>query len=311
MDKLKIVITGVSGFVGKDLMKFIDKDLYEITAITRNRSKLESILDSSIKIVEADLSDIGSLKRALENQDILVNLAAEVRNQGLLAKTNIQGTKNLIEAIKTTGIKKVIHLSSVGVVGKPYNAKSISIYENCDPTPQNEYERTKLISEQIFVNAANEKLFELIVFRPTNVFGENHPFNALLNLMQTIEKQKTLALSNGAKVNYVYVSDVSFAILSAIEGRIRTGIYNVGYSMELREFYTIIMNAMKSKTRVINVPWFLVNFASMVGINKLQSISNRSEYSDESLRKSFIYPIGIEKGIQNTVDYYKQEGLLK
>lgn len=311
MGKLKVVITGVSGFVGKNLTQFIDKDLYEITAITRDKNKLLSILDNSIRIVEADLSDIESLKVAFENQDVLVNLAAEVRNQDLLAKTNIQGTENLIEAIKTTGIKKVIHLSSVGVVGKPYSAKAIDIYEDCDPTPQNEYERTKLISEQLFVSAADSKLFELIVLRPTNVFGENHPFNALLNLMQTIEKQNSLAFSKGAKVNYVYVTDVSFAILAAIEGKIKTGIYNVGYSMELKEFYSVIMNAMKSKTRVIKVPSFLIKFASLLGVNKLQSISNRSEYSDDSIRKSFTYPIGIEKGVQDTVDYYKQEGLLK
>ena len=311
MDKTKVIITGVSGFVGKNLMQFIDKNLYEITAITRNRSKLESILDNSIRIVEADLLDTDSLIKAFENQEILVNLAAEVRNQDLLAKTNIQGTQNLIEAIKTTEIKKVIHLSSVGVVGKPYSAKTIKIYEDCDPTPQNEYERTKLISEQLFVSAADSKLFELIVLRPTNVFGENHPFNALLNLMQTIEKQKSLAFSKGSKVNYVYVTDVSFAILSTIEGKIKTGIYNLGYSMELKEFYSVIMNAMKSKTRVIKVPSFLIKFASLLGVNKLQSISNRSEYSDDSIRKSFTYPIGIEKGVQNTVDYYKQEGLLK
>lgn len=311
MSKQKVIITGASGFVGKDLLKFLDLNLYEISVITRDKQKLENKFDSSVRIVEADLMDVSSLKKAFENQDVLINLAAEVRNHDLLEKTNVQGTKNLIEAIQHARINKVIHLSSVGVVGKPYSNIAIKINEDVEPTPQNEYERTKNISEQLLNEAAVSNAFDLVVLRPTNVFGENHPFNALLNLMQTVENGNPLITTKGAKVNYVYVSDVSASIISALENKTKNGIYNVGYSMDLNEFYSVIMNAMKLKIRIFSVPSILTSFTYKLGVKKLQSISNRLEYSDNQLRENFSYPFGIEMGIKNTVEHYKKQGVLK
>ncbi|MEJ6584091.1 MAG: NAD(P)-dependent oxidoreductase [Crocinitomicaceae bacterium] len=311
MSKQKVIITGASGFVGKDLLKFLDLNLYEISVITRDKQKLENKFDSSVRIVEADLMDVSSLKKAFENQDVLINLAAEVRNHDLLEKTNVQGTKNLIEAIQHARINKVIHLSSVGVVGKPYSNIAIKINEDVEPTPQNDYERTKNISEQLLNEAAVSNAFDLVVLRPTNVFGENHPFNALLNLMQTVENGKPLITTKGAKVNYVYVSDVSASIISALENKTKNGIYNVGYSMDLNEFYSVIMNAMKLKIRIFSVPSILTSFTYKLGVKKLQSISNRLEYSDNQLRENFSYPFGIEMGIKNTVEHYKKQGVLK
>ncbi|MEJ6615570.1 MAG: NAD(P)-dependent oxidoreductase [Crocinitomicaceae bacterium] len=311
MSKQKVIITGASGFVGKDLLKFLDLNLYEISVITRDKQKSENKFDSSVRIVEADLMDVSSLKKAFENQDVLINLAAEVRNHDLLEKTNVQGTKNLIEAIQHARINKVIHLSSVGVVGKPYSNIAIKINEDVEPTPQNDYERTKNISEQLLNEAAVSNAFDLVVLRPTNVFGENHPFNALLNLMQTVENGKPLITTKGAKVNYVYVSDVSASIISALENKTKNGIYNVGYSMDLNEFYSVIMNAMKLKIRIFSVPSILTSFTYKLGVKKLQSISNRLEYSDNQLRENFSYPFGIEMGIKNTVEHYKKQGVLK
>ena len=311
MSKQKVVITGASGFVGKDLLKFLDLNQYEISVISRDRRKLENKFDASVCIVEADLMDMNSLKKAFENQDVVINLAAEVRNHDLLEKTNVQGTKNLIEAIQHARINKVIHLSSVGVVGKPYSNIAIKIIEDVEPTPQNEYERTKNISEQLLNETSVSNVFDLVVLRPTNVFGENHPFNALLNLMQTVENGKPLISTKGAKVNYVYVSDVSASIISALENKTKNGIYNVGYAMDLNEFYSVIMNAMKLKIRIFKVPSILTNFAYKLGVKKLQSISNRLEYSDNQLRENFSYPFGIEEGIKNTVEYYKKQGALK
>ena len=311
MSKQKVVITGASGFVGKNFVKMLDLHHYEISVITRKKEKLENLFDASVKIIEADLMDINSLKSAFEGQDVLVNLAAEVRNQDLLEKTNVLGTKNCLEAIKHEGIKKVIHLSSVGVIGKPFSGSSIRIQEDVEPTPQNEYERTKNISEQLFVDESKTGAFELIVLRPTNVFGEHHPFNALLNLMQTIENGKPLIYTSGAMVNYVYVSDVSASIISALENKTTAGIYNVGYAIELNDFYSMIVKTMNKKTRRFKVPAILTSFANKLGVKKLQSISNRLEYSDERLKENFTYPVGVEKGIENTVDYYKKQGLLK
>lgn len=306
----KILITGASGFIGKDLLNQLDFDCYEVFVLTRSPEKFKEF-DARIHVVEGDLTDKSSLVNALNGIDIVINLAAEVRDIAKMQTTNIDGSKNLIEAMIQNNVLKIIHLSSVGVVGKAYSAKELKVNEEVIPTPANEYERTKLISEQLFIEAFQDQKFELTVLRPTNVFGEGHPFNALLNLMQKIQNGKLLIYSEDARVNYVYVRDLTNFIIQFLEEKKFNGVYTVGYGMKLVDFYTLIMDSMNMKTRLIKIPQFPISFANSVGINKLQPISNKVIYDDSKLQSLFSYKFGMEKGIQKTVSYFKEKNLLK
>jgi nucleoside-diphosphate-sugar epimerase len=311
MVKTKIVITGASGFIGKDLLKQLDVNAFDVTIVTRNKDKFNGHFTKSITIVEADLLTLHSLVAAFNQQDILVNLAAEVRNSDLLEATNVQGTKNIIQAIHQTSVSKVIHLSSVGVVGKGYSQLPLLVDENTIASPANEYERTKWVSEQLFLEAAANGDFELAVLRPTNVFGENHPFNALLNLLGKIVSKKPLFYSSGAMVNYVYVSDLNAFIVHLIKTNHFKRIYNVGKSIQLDAFYQLLMNELAIKTRIIKVPTILIKLAKFLRIKKLQPISNKVSYVDQKLEDTFHYTFGLEKGIKKTVDHFKKRELLQ
>ena len=311
MVKTKILITGASGFIGKDLLKQFDLTSYDVTVITRDQSKFDAQFSNSVRILEADLLELDSLITAFDKQDILVNLAAEVRNTNLLEATNVQGTKNIIQAIQKTTISKVIHLSSVGVVGKGYSHLPFAVDEKTPSTPANEYERTKWESEQLFLEAATNGDFELAVLRPTNVFGENHPFNALLNLMRKVVSGKPLFYTSGATVNYVYVSDLNSFIVHLIKTNSFQGIYSVGKSIPLIDFYKMVGKELDVKTKIIKIPAFLIATGKNIGMKKLQPISNKVSYSDQKLEENFQYTFGLEKGIAKTVDYFKKRELLK
>lgn len=308
--KQKIIITGASGFIGKYLLNQLDYSRYDVSVLTRKPEKFQG-LNNEINVVEGDMTDKSSLIQALKGQDFVINLAAEVRNIAIMRTTNIEGSKNLIEAMIHNNVTKVIHLSSVGVVGKAYSAIDLKVQEDVDPTPANEYERTKLISEQLFIKAHQDQKFDLAVLRPTNVFGEGHPFNALLNLMQKVENDKLLIYSENAWVNYVYVGDLTNFIVQFLEEEKLTGIYTIGYGMKLIDFYSLVLNSMNKKTRVIKIPQMLISILDKFGITKLQPISNRVEYDDSKIKSLFSYKFGIEKGIQNTVTYFKEKKLLK
>jgi dihydroflavonol-4-reductase len=306
MEKVNVIITGGSGFIGKDLMKKIDLSVFSVSLITRDKQKLNHLEKEGFKVFEADLSDINSFKKAFAGQSILLNLAAEVRNTELLEKTNVQGTLNLVEAIVSSGIKKVIHLSSVGVVGKGYSLESLIVTEKTLATPENEYERTKKISEDIFIEAEKNGAFELTILRPTNVFGENHPFNALLNLSQHLSSGKIVPYMKNAVVNYVYVSDVSATILFFLSDD-RKGIYQVGSSMELYGFLSLMQRTLRKKAKLFKVPKLLIILANKLGLKQFSSVSNSVIYSDEKLRKIFNYPVGIEQGVINTLNDFENK----
>ncbi|TSJ45676.1 NAD-dependent epimerase/dehydratase family protein [Fluviicola chungangensis] len=308
--KKNVIITGATGFVGKHLLTFLDPTKYQYTLLTRNPDKL-SANPEGFSVVCGDLNDPESLKKAFRDQDILINLAAEVRNQELLEQTNINGTQHLIEAIRSSGIKRVIHLSSVGVVGKGYSSEPLRVNENELPTPQNRYEQTKLRSEELLLEVHKMQV-ELVVLRPTNVFGEMHPFNALNNLLNHIQSGKTMVYTKQAQVNYLYVGDLCQSIRWFLENEGHPGVFQVGNSIRLIEFYEKIEQKLKVKGKKWAIPYFLIRCVELIGIHKLRAISNRVIYDDSKLKKLMgDYQFGIDEGLDLTIDYFRKKGMLK
>jgi len=260
--------------------------------------------------VQGDLLDQKSLISAFQNQEVLINLAAEVRNDALLEKTNVVGTRNILIAIAQSSIQKVIHLSSVGVLGMGYSNVPKNVKEDDTATPDNEYERTKNISEELFLAEAKKEKFELTVLRPTNVFGEEHPFKALLNMFKHAKANNPLLYSSGAQVNYLYVGDLAACLIHFIAVEEQCEIYHVGSSMPLEKFYKLIKGELPSNAKSIRIPSLLVKLASRIGIHKLNAISNQVKYNDDKLKRVFTYPFDIEKGIKNTINFFKAQNEL-
>lgn len=313
---MNILITGATGFIGRHLLELISTHTNyipkNITLISRNLDKFDENIKNSYKIIKADLNDLESLIKAFKHIDVIINTAAEVRNYNKLEQTNVEGTKNMVAAAVKNNVKKIIHLSSVGVVGMQYsiNPKEVDEYAVCNP--KNEYERTKLLSEHILKEAAISNSFDLIILRPTNVFGEHHPLNALQTILKHISKNKPMLTTKTATYNYVYVKDVTATLVKMIDYHpSQVEIYNIGTSMLIKDFIPMINNGLKVKSKVIYIPKIIVNLFNLMGIKKLYPISNEVCYSDKKLKAIFEYEFGLEKGIYNTIAYYKSINGLK
>ena len=312
---MRIVITGATGFVGQHLLEqlFIEGfNMNDVTILTRDLSKKMRVCPDGINIIQADLSDVDSLKKAFQGNELLINLAAEVRDLNKLEKTNIIGTENLIQAIEACKIKRVIHLSSVGVVGKGYSSYLLKVDENTPKTPTNEYENTKSISEDLLLSASAVYTFQLTVIRPTNVFGEFHPFNALLNLITHIAEGKPLFYEQNALVNYIYVKDLCGLIVRdyLVQESAQNRIHILNDNCSLLTLYSLIAQKLNTRPKLIRIPSFMVSLALKVGIKKMEGISNKVVYSDSEQEKvQYIY--GLEKGLTNVIDFYIKQELLK
>src|SRR6202008_1505038 len=186
----------------------------------------------------------------------------------------------------------------------------VSVNEHAVCNPKNEYERTKLESETLLVDAHNKYGFQLDILRPTNVYGEYHPFNALLNLINHKISNKPLISTPEALVNYVYVKDLTAVILFSLNETAGFGIVNVGESDSLKHFSSILSSSLNKKDHQIIVPRFLINFIITLGIHRFNAVSNQVAYSDQKLKTFFRYPYGLQKGLDRTVAYYKQKELI-
>lgn len=309
--KKNILITGASGFIGQHLLEEIDTTIYNLFIISREPEKKLNTQTINCTVIKADLTNYDSLLVAFKNIDIIVNIAAEVRNDALLEKTNVLGTQNIVQAAVENKVQKIIHLSSVGMVGAQYNGIKTIVDEESICYPKNNYEKTKHKSEQLLLEACKAHKINLQVLRPTNVFGENHPLQAMKNVLNHINSNKLMIATKEACYNYVYVKDLTGIIVDLLSTTTESSTYNVGNSITIKDFTTFVQRELNKSGKFITVPKFIINLIRLFGISKFNPISNQVIYSDKKLRTIFEYRYGLEKGIKNTISYYKNLGVLK
>ena len=308
---MNILITGASGFIGQHLLERIDCRNNTIFILTRDPQKKRRVQNDLVSCIEGDLTNLESLVNATKNIDCIINIAAEVRDTSKLAVTNIQGVKNLVEASEINNVGKMIHISSVGVVGKQYNFNPELVDEATPETPKNEYERTKLESEKILLNSFFQQNNKLVILRPTNVYGEYHPFNAVLALAQFIQSRGFVITTKTAQLNYVYVKDLCDVIIEATKSPSITGIINVGHSTSFDKFTREIAAILNKKIKVLYIPVFLIKILEQLGIRKLRSLSNSVVYDGEKFLKIVSSTGKKNNGLTETIHFFQTNKMLK
>ena len=305
---MNILITGATGFVGQHLLEELAEDNLDIKIISRQQHPKFWCANKNFKIIQADISNKESLKEAFSNIDVVINLAAELKRTENFEHTNILGTENIVKLSRENRVKKIIHLSSVGVVGMQYSLKPVVINENSICNPKNEYERTKLKAEQLIKNSN----IPFAILRPTNIYGDHHPRKALLGFFQRLKNEKPFVIKKDALVNYVYVKDVAHAIRFCLHNNIENKTINIGEATHLKNFLELASKQLDTLVNTIYAPsliFGLMNSLHYFGIKKLKTnlrgISNCVEYDDTYMKKNVQYKYGLKTGLINTIAYYK------
>ncbi len=199
---MRIFITGSSGFIGSELIKYLSKN------------KKYTLIKYDL-VNGQDILDYPKLKKAMSGCDIVIHLAAhrkpyEDKTFEDYFKTNCEGTFNVAKAALENKVKKFIYSSSTSYYGfeqgipiqKPVKESNFIITQHLKELELNcrdcdiSYSTSKVIAEQIIANYGLRKKFEVIILRfgPTRKTGEYRPFGELKlhlkieNAIQSIEK---------------------------------------------------------------------------------------------------------------------------
>lgn len=153
---MKILITGITGFVGSHLAEYILNlgQKHEIYGVCRWRSPRDNLANiySKVKLLEADLSDLSALIRIMNTvkPDIIFHLAAQsyvltsFNSPIQTLTTNIIGTANLLEAVRITRMDPVIHVCSSSEVYGQVTKDEVPIQETCPLRPASPYAVSKV-----------------------------------------------------------------------------------------------------------------------------------------------------------------------
>ena len=201
-----IKIIGGSGFIGTRLSKRFTQNEKEFGIVDKVMSKSFSGICSI-----ADVRDTDSLNKVLASDDIIINLAAEHRDdvtpKTLYDDVNVQGARNVCKVAEAKGISTIIFTSSVAV----YGFAPLGTDESGEINYFNDYGRTKYEAELVY-KAWQEKdpdNRKLVIVRPTVVFGEQNRGN-VYNLLRQIASGKFMMIGDGTnRKSMAYVENIT------------------------------------------------------------------------------------------------------
>ena len=120
---MKIFITGGTGFIGRYTTELLSKTDHHLKLLVRKTSNTTFLNNLKVKLVEGDLTDKTSILEGMKGCDSVINIAAHYTfwepDKKIYSTININGTRNIMECALDAGIKKVVHISTAGVYGKP------------------------------------------------------------------------------------------------------------------------------------------------------------------------------------------------
>ncbi len=279
---MKILITGVAGFVGfHTAMRCIKKgmqvvgidnmsDYYDVT-LKKNRlellEKLKSEMNGYFDFRKLDIEDKESLYALFEyeNFDYVCNFAGQagvrysIDNPQIYISTNIQGFFNLIDCSVKHGIKRFIYASSSSV----YGANTCIPYKETDQTdnPVSLYAATKKTNELIAHSYSSIYGISTIGLRFFTVYGPwGRPDMSPFIFTKAIKEGLPLNVFNGGKMlrDFTYIDDITDAISLMISESSKSvyEIYNIGHStpIEINQFIEMLEMKIGKKANRIDLP---------------------------------------------------------
>jgi len=220
---MSIVVIGGSGFIGTRLSKrFLESSISFHLA-----DKVPSRSFPNLTQM-ADVRSVDSLRKVIPDDGVIINLAAEhrddVRPISLYDEVNVDGARNICTVAKEKGTKMIVFTSTVAV----YGFAAIGTDETGKIAPFNDYGRTKHEAEQIFKEwqAEAPKERTLVIIRPTVIFGEQNRGN-VYNLLRQIASGKFIMIGKGEnRKSMGYVENIAAFIEYTISFNPGVHIYN-------------------------------------------------------------------------------------
>ena len=216
------VITGGKGFVGYALVKELVARDEKIRLLLRSDSPI--FLGIPCDKVFGDICNPKDLEKTFEGADVVYHVAGLVDISGKktekLWAVNFEGTKNVVEACKKCGVKKLVYVSSVDAIPVPADENEPIVEVSCfDPELiEGDYGKTKAAASQYVLDSADDNL-EVFVVHPSTCIGPDdfNETSSVLSMIKLFNKGVfSINLDFGA-TNFIDIRDVAKGMIAAAE----------------------------------------------------------------------------------------------
>lgn len=302
---MRVLVTGGAGFIGSHIVEHFQGKA-EIRVLDNLRTGYKRNLDGlDCEFIEGSITDMETVKRAVEGVDYIFHLAAMVSVPESMFKPrecveiNVNGLLNVLEAASAAGCKKLVLASSAACYGDNPTVPKI---ETMYPEPRSPYAITKLDGEYYNALFTTEGKLETASLRFFNVFGPRQdPKGAYaaavpIFIEKAIKGESIGIFGDGEQTrDFIYVKDIVGGLVFACTTPGVTGTYNVGYGakMTINDLAETIIGATGSSSVIEHKeerPGDVKH--SMASADKLRAAGWRPQHT-------------LAEGLAATVEYFK------
>lgn len=309
-------VIGGSGFIGTRLVQRLEaKKQLTIQIIDKAPSKTNPNL-----VKFGDVRAIKDLRESISNESLIVNLAAEhrddVRPTSLYDEVNVEGAKNICVIAKEKKVKTIIFTSTVAV----YGFAPLGTDENGNIAYFNDYGRTKYEAEQVFktwhAEAPGERT--LVIIRPTVIFGEQNRGN-VYNLLRQIASGKFIMVGNGEnRKSMAYVENIAAFIEYCMD--FKPGVYTYNFidkpDLTMNQLVVSVKRILGQSEKIdLRLPFFvgyaigkifdfiaaITNKRLPISSIRIKKFCSNSVYNTAVDETGFRAPVPLEKALVQTI----------
>jgi dihydroflavonol-4-reductase len=249
----RVFVTGGTGFLGAYIIRELVAKQYRVTALRRS-SKLPFFIPApvleQVQWVEGDILDVPGLEDAMQGCDAVVHAAAKVSfvstDQNALYKTNIEGTSNVVNTALEKGIKRLLYVSSVAVLGRSMHGATVNEGNQwADIKLDTSYARSKYHAEMEVWRAIGEGLNAVIV-NPSTVLGFGDWNSSSCAIFKNVYEEFPW-YTNGEN-GFVDVEDIARAVVRLMQEPISQERFILSAStLSFRELLDLIADGLSKK----------------------------------------------------------------
>jgi len=304
MPRMRIALTGATGFVGRPVCRLLSERGHEVSVLARNPNRLENAEVS--RVVAGDLFNKMALAELVSGADAVLHLAGAIKARGRegFFAINRDGTVNLVKAALEGGVKRFVHVSSLAAREPHLSA----------------YGASKQAAEQA-VAAAERKA---LIVRPPVVYGPGD--EATLPLLRELMRSVAIIPGNSdQRFSLIHVDDLAAVLCDAVESE-RTGLVEVddlsgGHGWD--DLFAITRHVFGVPKNSIFVPFAFASLAGMI-VDTWAAVSGHAQMISQGKMRELYHPdwvvtgenwprpnpIVLSQGLPATIRWYQEQGKL-
>lgn len=325
---MKCLVTGATGFIGNRLVEKLLILGHEVHILARSKEKVIQMYGSKVHFFEGDLLDLDAIQQAMLNCDAVFHLAAFAniwsKDKMLAYKTNVEGTKNILETAVQYKVRKVVFTSSAAVFPPAENEEEVDETAVLPEKYLTDYETTKFQAEQLCIEYCKKGL-EVVIVNPPRVFGPgllNKSNSVTILIKKYIGGNWRFIPGNGNAIgNYVFIDDVVNGHILAMENGIAGGKYILGgTNISFNGFFELLSRVSGKNYKLFHLPFSIILAVSKIELFLAEKtgkkplitppwakryLQNRSVSSQKAIRELNYTITPLEESFRRTINWLK------